>query len=566
LYLRAIMEVLELDILTPQIKHMIENKVSNTLPNKKHERVFDALHLLLNGDYEKYTFNSTTLSTSLFCDYTDDNFQSLLSKINEKQYGREETGRFYTPKDVTEYIVANSYLNILDESQKNVYSTIKCISEIGKSQKVNDLIFGYSVFDPTCGTGEFLVTALNIKLSLLTNPTESDILNVLKTIHGNDINIVSVEISKIRLFFTILSYFKNYDKLNEVAEVLNMNFNNQDFLKSDSTLFEQPVFEKHNIIVGNPPYVEDIKSVSKPLVRYGNIYANVLENSVKLLKDNGVMGFVLPLSYVATIRMKKIRNLLINKTPKQLIINYADRPDCLFSGVHQKLTILICSNATEKSTIYTSGYNYWYKHERENLLIDKELVLVDYKKLSCIPKIANATEKSILDKVLANQNDNTILSLTTNRKPNNLFLNMRATFWIKAFSCNPGSKEYKGFHFEEKHQPYILSLLNSNLFFFFWTVISDCWHITNKELSSFKVILDNVDFVKFITIAKNLENKLEETKQYIGTKQTEYAYKHKFCKTEIDLVDNELANIYNLTTEEIDYVKKYQLKYRMSEK
>jgi hypothetical protein len=75
-----------------------------------------------------------------------------------------------------------------------------------------------------------------------------------------------------------------------------------------------------------------------------------------------------------------------------------------------------------------------------------------------------------------------------------------------------------------------------------------------------------VDFVKFITIAKNLENKLEETKQYIGTKQTEYAYKHKFCKTKIDLVDNELANIYNLTTEEIDYVKKYQLKYRMSEK
>ena len=202
------MEVLELDILTPQIKHMIENKVSNTLPNKKHERVFDALHLLLNGDYEKYTFNSTTLSTSLFCDYTDDNFQSLLSKINEKQYGREETGRFYTPKDVTEYIVANSYLNILDESQKNVYSTIKCISEIGKSQKVNDLIFGYSVFDPTCGTGEFLVTALNIKLSLLTNPTESDILNVLKTIHGNDINIVSVEISKIRLFLQFYHILK----------------------------------------------------------------------------------------------------------------------------------------------------------------------------------------------------------------------------------------------------------------------------------------------------------------------------------------------------------------------
>jgi hypothetical protein len=109
-------------------------------------------------------------------------------------------------------------------------------------------------------------------------------------------------------------------------------------------------------------------------------------------------------------------------------------------------------------------------------------------------------------------------------------------------------------------------LLNSNLFFFFWIVTSDCWHITNKELSSFKVILKNIDFEKFKIFAENLEKKLEETKQYIGTKQTEYAYKHKFCKSEIDLIDSELAGIYDLTNEEVDYLKNYQLKYRMSDK
>jgi len=559
-------EILELDILTPDIKRIIENKISNNLPDNQQEKVFDALHLLLNGDYEKYTFTSNIINSSLFCDYSDnDIFQSLLSKINEKQNGRQESGRFYTSKDVTEYVVANSFLNIIDNSQKDVFSTKKCIGKIQNSQSVSELVFDCSIFDPTCGTGEFVVTALDLKLSLLKNPTDEDFLNVLQTIHGNDINITSVEISKIRLFFTILSKLENYDNLNEVAEILNRNFHNKDFLKSDKSLFGQAEFEKYNIIVGNPPYVEDRKSPTKPLVSYGNIYANVLENSSNLLKDKGVMGFILPLSYVATNRMRKIRDLLIYKMPKQLLLNYADRPDCLFTGVHQKLTILICSNSAKKTEIYTSGYNYWYKNERDNLLSDKELVLTNRNKLCYIPKIANEIEKSIFEKILAKKNDKSFLNLSKDEQAN-LFLNMRACFWIKAFSFNPGSKEYKGFHFDEKMQPYILSLLNSNLFFFFWIVTSDCWHITNKELSSFKVILDDVDFEKFKIFAENVEKKLEETKQYIGTKQTEYAYKHKFCKNEIDLIDNELASIYNLTNEEVNYLKNYQLKYRMSEK
>lgn len=561
------MEKMILDILTPEIKRIIENEVSINLPNIQQTKVFDALRLLLNGDYEKYTFNPNIINPSLFNNYSDnDSFQLLLSKINEKQIGRQATGRFYTPKDVTEYLVANSFLNIIDDKQKNVYSTKGCMEKILHSDLLNNLIFDYSVFDPTCGTGEFLVTVFELKFSLIQEPTDENLLNILSTIHGNDINITSVEITKIRLFFTILSKLKNYDKLTETVEILNKNLYNEDFLISDKSLFGQSPFEKYNIILGNPPYVEDRKSSTKPLTSYGNIYANVLENSSLLLKEKGLMGFVLPLSYVSTSRMKKIRDILIYRTPKQLLLNYADRPDCLFTGVHQKLTILICSNLANETTVYTSGYNYWYKNERNKLLSDKELVLIQNNKLCYIPKIENEIENSIFKKILAKKSDNSFLTLSKDKHPKNIFLNMRACFWIKAFSFNPGSNEYKGFHLEEKLQPYILCLLNSNIFFFFWIVTSDCWHITNKELSSFKIILSNIDTEKFKELSKKLEEKLEETKQYIGTKQTDYAYKHKFCKTEIDLIDDELANIYDLTDKELYYLKNYQLKYRMSDK
>jgi hypothetical protein len=553
------------DTLTPEITRVIEEQVSNN--SKQSNKIFAALHSLLNGDYEKYQFNNT-INNSLFGNYNDTtDFQEILSKINEKHDGRKETGRFYTPKDVTEYIVANSFLNISDITLQKVYSVENCLKKLTKNkQALEKLLFEYSVFDPTCGTGEFLISALELKFELLNKGNDTDYLNILKTIHGNDINVTSVEITKIRMFFTVMSKLQNYDNLVQVSEILNSNFYKNDFLDNSGNMFNKTDFQKFNIIVGNPPYVEDGKSETKPFIKYGNVYANVLENSAKLLQKEGVMGFILPLSYTATSRMKKIRDIINYYCPQQFLLNYADRPYCLFTGVHQKLTILFCSNQTEKLEIFTSGYNYWYKDERLKLLSDKELVQTKHTKLCYIPKLTNEIEKSIFDRILAKRQDKTFENLAKNNVQPNVFLNMRACFWIKAFSFKQKSNEYKGFSFDEQVQPYILCLLNSSLFFFFWIVVSDCWHITNKELSSFKVILDNLDFEKFKILSQKLEEKLEQTKEYIGTKQTDYAYKHKFCKTEIDLIDNELAKIYDLSEMELDYIKNYHLKYRMSDK
>ena len=43
----------------------------------------------------------------------------------------------------------------------------------------------------------------------------------------------------------------------------------------------------------------------------------------------------------------------------------------------------------------------------------------------------------------------------------------------------------------------------------------------------------------------------------------DYEYKHKECKNEIDAIDNLLASIYDLTNDELSYIKSFALKYRM---
>ena len=77
--------------------------------------------------------------------------------------------------------------------------------------------------------------------------------------------------------------------------------------------------------------------------------------------------------------------------------------------------------------------------------------------------------------------------------------------------------------------------------------------------------LDGVDTAIFTQLFMELEGRLEETKVYVGTKQTEYEYKHKLCKDIIDKIDDAIAPIYGLTNLEAEYIKSYILKYRMSD-
>lgn len=482
-------------------------------------------------------------------------FQNFLSKINEKEQRRRDEGVYYTPKDITEYVVLNAFVNYSNRQNKNVHSISTCINDCLLPN--NSKLRKAKIFDPTCGTAEFLLSAVNLKLSLLGVSDDSEKIAILSTIYGNDIAEESVLLSKIRLFFSILSCLENKKYAEKLSKILNKNFTTLDFVVNDSC------FPQFDIIVGNPPYVEYNKLRVKPTTKFGNTYADVLKNSINSLRTNGVIGFVIPLSFVSTPRMKGIRDFCYSNLSKLFVLNFADRPDCLFDGVHQKLTIIFGSKGNVDCRVFSSSYYHWYADER-NKLLDKLSVLPVKCFEQYIPKIGNKYEESIFSK-LVNTKGITLTEISREMTGgSSIYLNMRGCFWTKAFSFNPGSNEYKPFACPVDMQKYLVALLNSNLFFLYWTIVSDCWHITSKEINGFKIPIDRVDFTIFEEIVNKLENKLEETKKYIGSKQTEYEYKHKDCKNEIDAIDIALQNIYKLTDNEVAYLREYKLKYRTS--
>ncbi|MDR2410451.1 MAG: Eco57I restriction-modification methylase domain-containing protein [Bacteroidales bacterium] len=523
------------------------------------------MHTLLNGNYKKYNLekNITTDKTDNM-NLTDDGFQQMLSKLNEKSSKRKQKGVYYTPTDVAEYIISNSLTIFTMEKVERTHNTTDAIESISSQSDIaKQIIFKTSIIDPTCGTGEFISVALNIKLQLLdklSEYTDADLLHIAKTIFGNDIDDESVDIAKIRLYFKIANLIKEKTSFQKLSQILNKQFFVKDFICQES-----PFNMSFDIVIGNPPYVEygKLGNKEKLLNNFGNIYADAIKNSLLILKPYGVLGFIVPLSYISTRRMSEIRSYVAENTSKEFILSFADRPDCLFDGVHQKLNILIAKKGRTEHNVYTSNYKHWCKDERQELLNGREIILNNYHFNQNIPKIGNIIERSIFNKVFAAEGNQTIYSSQVSPNNTPIFLNMRACFWVKAFSFNPGSSEYKPFYYSNDNKSLILCLLNSSLFWLYWTFISDCWHITTKEINTFRVPQSISDYKMYAKLAKRLELKLEKTKKYIGSKQTEYEYKHKYCKDIIDEIDNMLATEYKLTKTEVSYIENFALKYRM---
>lgn len=500
----------------------------------------------------KPDFNFVIAGNQKACSY--DETQEMLSRLNEKESIRKKKGVYYTPVDLVNFILVNCVKSLYGKlNPENVSSP--SLEQIPYKSFCKQK----TIFDPTCGAGEFLLAAANMKFTLWTmhsKLTPATAIDIVSSIKGNDINIESVIITELRLFLCVVNWCNRLNFL-DLANLLVENFTTYDFVTDSPSMNE-----KFNIIIGNPPYVEDSKSGLCPNVKYGNIYANVLKNASNRLETSGSMGFVIPLSYISTPRMQRIRCDLFSTLPEQYILSYADRPDCLFDSVHQKLCVLIGKNRKNERTVYTSNYQYWYKEERKGLFLGAQVIKNNYWMDDFIPKLGNDYDRAIFSKVIMPK-QNTSVYEDSRHGVESVFLNRRETFWMKAYRTFVDDPEYKVFNYNTPGEAdYCYCLINSSLFWWYWICVSDCWHVS-KELNGFRAPKIE-DYETATRMANSLRDKLEATKVYVGTRQTEYEYKHKSCLEEIHSIDHFVNVAFGLSEEESAYIKEFALRYRTS--
>ena len=527
--------------------------------------------------------------------------EKLLGNVLEKHINQKETGSYYTPDDTTKFISWNTILiTILKNSSKEINEKILCCLNIKENMEILSIKYGVfdalkiiadsltieekkeiinniyrlKIIDPTCGSGAFIISAIEF-LDVFVNTLdadEMDYLKILNCIYGLDISKEAIQLTKLRMLMYVAE--KNIE-LKELRRIFEDNFIVADALVGSDYVINEIGFDwknfktKFDCIIGNPPYVEKKNYVSESFEtrKCGNLYAYVIERACNIIKENGMISFIVPLPFVATQRMQPAKQFLEKCSNSVYYSTYADRPGCIFTGVHQRLTIFFADINLKKDQeckIYSSSYKYWYNEERAELYNKIKFYRNEYNGI--LPKIGNKLEDSIFKKLLKGKYS--IQDFLVEESEFAVFLSTRIGFWSKAFITNIfTSNEYKKFCMENMENQYIITaILNSSAFYFLWVVYSDCWHITNNDINRIRFDFNDeiVNKDKVVKLVKKLMEDLEKNKIYIGSKQTEYEYKHKFSKKIIDEIDDEISKMLGLNDKELEYVKRFTEKYRLN--
>lgn len=300
---------------------------------------------------------------------------------------RKKDGVFYTPKYITQYIVANT-VGKLCEHKKQSLSLIDDEYTPNRHKKTQEKLFqilqdyrrwllSITICDPACGSGAFLNEALNFLIgehhyideleSKLTNSSihyQNVANHILEhNLFGVDINAESVEIAKLALWLRTAQPHRKLSNLNENIKCGNSLIDNPDIAGDKAFDWQKQfpkVFEKggFDVVIGNPPYVklEQIKSVSEQLEKLnfqtfekrGDLYVLFVEQGFNLLKNNGLISYIMPNKWLQAGYGKSLRQYFLQKNLVQLI-DFGDFQ--IFEGVTTYPCIFIAEKNLPNETL-----------------------------------------------------------------------------------------------------------------------------------------------------------------------------------------------------------------------
>jgi hypothetical protein len=343
-----------------------------------------------------------------------------------------------------------------------------------------------------------------------------------------------------------------------------------------------------DVVLGNPPYVE-FREVVYPLSQFrtkecGNIYAPFFERAINLVKTGGYFSYIVPISSVCTDRMASLQELLIHSSKELKVSNFDDRPDKIFKGLEDcRSSIIFGHKDTDGHKVLSTHYHRWYAEEREKLF--KHMSFVDVTSLfepGIILKIGNEIEKAILQKIRQNK-------LLSNQIVGNskhvLVYHNAPRYWIRAMNFMPEFSNEKGASISPHNKQIsiseetdgleeIIAALNSSLFYWFFILHSNCRDLTEREIKNFPFDVTSIESPLRRKLKGLCHRLMDDYKKHSRLKVTRYErtgkvtyqeFYPKKSKCILDEIDDVLAEHYGFSDEEREYIKNFDIRFRMGE-
>lgn len=339
-----------------------------------------------------------------------------------------------------------------------------------------------------------------------------------------------------------------------------------------------------DVVIGNPPYIQ-LKEVSGYQPRgyvctdCGNLYPVVLERCLSICARGGRQGYIVPVSSISTDGYSSLQERYRRK--RVHVSCYDDRPSRLFDGLeHIRLVIFILSD--NQPAWFSTRYHKWNSQERESLF--ERLAYVPAAEgivQNSIPKLTTSTELSILSKLAAVSM--TVGGRSVRSGAHSINFSRKVGYFLQVLSFQPRvvdgdgnirpPSEFKSLTFSSSAQKQsALALLNSNLFYWFMTVFSDCRHLNKREVDAmpFPDALHTKPDIA-ARLNQHTDELMTNLRTTADTRQMKFRHDRleieciipKRSKRFIDNIDLDVANGFHFSAEETDFIINYDIKYRM---
>jgi hypothetical protein len=344
-----------------------------------------------------------------------------------------------------------------------------------------------------------------------------------------------------------------------------------------------------DIVIGNPPYGARLNDFDKTYIKHkyrtaktikgvqkGSLdtYTLFIELGHSLSKTKGNLHYIVPISITSSDSVTGVHKLLEGTCSIIKISSYAVRPEPVFENavVNTSIIFFVKDLMPAKSILLTKMYRKKGQLNLKHLLDNLEFIDVsDVKLVGRYPKISLPIEKKILIKVL---NQKVKIGDCLKNRGKDIYYRFAGGRYFKVITnYSTGSSAERKITFDEKIANSIGAILSSNLYFWFYQIFSDNLNLKAYEIESFGIPLDKLNE----KIIKKLENLYslylkDIEKNAVVRHTTRYAninsfkeYKIGKSKHLIDLIDDVIAPLYELTEEELNFIKNYEIQFRLQD-
>lgn len=344
-----------------------------------------------------------------------------------------------------------------------------------------------------------------------------------------------------------------------------------------------------DIVIGNPPYGAKLSQEHKNLFK--NLYNSAktikgkqkgsldtyvlfLELGYNMLANKGQLAFIVPMPITSNDSVSGIHNILLSNCEPISISSYAVRPKPVFKNAVVNSSIIMFTKSMQRcrtlltTQMYRRGENFNLQYLVDHLEFINSRQFV---RTGRIAKISKPIESQILSKLFK---ATPIGDLLANNGLPVYYRTVGGRYFKVVTNYTTYSNKESSFNVKSEWRNVVACALSSSLAFWFYQVYSNNLSWSTYDIFDFTIPVKEITSKQKTQIEELYKRYVTDIEKNVNTRnvsvESKYTmdvfkeYKIVRSKAIIDEIDDYIGPLYGLTQEEIDFIKNYELEFRMA--